>query len=196
MRPASTVVLPLPGPAKTLSGPSPAVTTSRWLGEKSLRSTPRSERWQFLGPTSISCQFLPAQQVPAVDQVQQFVRRALANDADDEAVLMLAVVVAREEFNRIGRIAQNGKDTLDGGVGKHVIGRHLARDARRRMAPRSGQVVGLGSDARGVAGPVPGRAAQVLAWRTQVLLDIAAGRRSANRMCSFETMTAFLSLIG
>jgi len=48
---------------------------------------------------------------------------------------MLAVVMAREEFDRIGRIAQNRKDTLDSDVGKHVIRRHLACDARCRMAP-------------------------------------------------------------
>src|SRR5690242_6096437 len=105
MRPASTVVLPLPGPARTLSGPSPAVTTSRWLGEKSLRSTTGSYRWQFLGAAPVTRQFLPSQQVAGVYQVQHLIRRALACDAEDEAVLVFPVVVAREEFKRVADIA-------------------------------------------------------------------------------------------
>src|SRR3954447_21057563 len=92
MRPASTVVLPLPGPARTLSGPSPAITISRWLREKSLRSTPGSQWWQLLGTTPITRQLLPSQEVPAVDQIEQLVGRALACDADDETVLVFAVV--------------------------------------------------------------------------------------------------------
>ena len=48
---------------------------------------------------------------------------------------MLAVVVAGEELDRIGGIAEDGQHTLDGHVGKHVVWGHLARDTGRSMAP-------------------------------------------------------------
>ena len=135
MRPASTVVLPLPGPARTLSGPSPAVTTSRWLGEKSLRSTPGSQRWQLLGPASVTGQLLPPQQVAAIDQIEQFVGRALSGDAENKAVFMFAVVMTCEEFEWVGRVAENGQNSLDSRVGKDVVRGHPTRHCRCRVAP-------------------------------------------------------------
>ena len=135
MRPASTVVFPLPGPARTLSGPSPAVTTSRWLGEKSLRSTPRSERWQLLGPTTVACQLLPSEQVAAVDQVQHVIARAFSNNADNECVLILAIAMAGEEVEGIGRVAHDAQHRMDGDLRKNILGRQVANDSCRSAAP-------------------------------------------------------------
>src|SRR5919198_323250 len=134
MRPASTVVLPLPGPASTLSGPSPAVTTSRWLGEKSLRSTP-SEGWQLLGSTTVACQLLPSEQVAAVDQVQHVIARAFSRNADDECVLILAIAMTGEELERIRRVANDGEHSVDGDLRKDVLRRRVPNDSCRRATP-------------------------------------------------------------
>src|SRR5215467_4658596 len=135
MRPASTVVFPLPGPASTLSGPSPAVTTSRWLREKSLRSTPGSQGRQFLRSAAVACQLVPSQQIPAVDEVQKFVRGASAGDAGDEFVLVIPIVVSLEQIEGFSCVAQNRQNGLDGDVSKNVIGWHSSRDSCRRVAP-------------------------------------------------------------
>src|SRR5215467_2635629 len=112
MRPASTVVLPEPGPARTPSGPSPASTIRRWLGEKSLRSIHgASQRWQLFRTVSIACQLLPPKQKAGVEQVEQLVTTAIGRGkAADEGELLLAVLVSHEEIERIGCVAQRAQN--------------------------------------------------------------------------------------
>ena len=75
--PDSTVVLPLPGPARMLSGPSLASTTSRWLGEKwRMSKRTAGQRRQFLG-SAVGGQLRPAQQECSVKKVVQSVSRAV-----------------------------------------------------------------------------------------------------------------------
>src|ERR687886_247393 len=85
MRPASVVVLPLPGPARMLSGPSPAVIAARCWGEKRARSTspegsvprprraglPRPQRWELLWRTITGSQLPPAQEEGRVQDVMR-----------------------------------------------------------------------------------------------------------------------------
>jgi hypothetical protein len=80
---------------------------------------------------------VPAEEIAAVDEVQHFTSGTLTGNADDETVLMLAMMVAGEELQGIGGIAQDGHDCLHGDMSKKVIRRHPAPDCRRRVAPDS-----------------------------------------------------------
>src|SRR4029453_1512340 len=108
MRPASTVVLPEPGPARTPSGPSPASTICRWLGEKSLRSIHRAfGRWQLPGTVSIAGQLLPPKQESGVKQVEDLVAGAFGSGkAAHEGELLFPMLVSDEEVEGIGPIAE------------------------------------------------------------------------------------------
>jgi hypothetical protein len=70
---------------------------------------------------SIGCHFLPSEQVPTVDQVQQVSARALSRDAADQTVLSRSIVMAGEECERIGCVAHDGQDSLDGDMGEDVV---------------------------------------------------------------------------
>jgi hypothetical protein len=70
---------------------------------------------------SIGCHFLPSEQVPTVDQVQQVSARALSRDAADQTVLSRSIVMAGEECERIGCFAHDGQDSLDGDMGEDVV---------------------------------------------------------------------------
>ena len=99
-----------------------------------LRSTPARQRWQLLGSTSIARQFLPSEQVPAVDAVQHVIARAFSSDADDQTVLVLSVVMTGEQFERIGCVAHDRQDGLDCDVGEDIVGRNMAGYRCRRAA--------------------------------------------------------------
>jgi len=78
---------------------------------------------------------LPPEQVPAVNEVQQFVTGADAGNATDQTVLILSIVMAGEECKRIGRVAHDRQDGLNGDVSEDVVRRHPARHRRCRVAP-------------------------------------------------------------
>src|SRR5712692_6984305 len=128
------VVLPLPGPARMLRGPSLAWTISRWLGEKWSRSTPAQGR-QLLW-TAVAGELQPAEQKRAVQQVVQIVARALRrHDGRHKSKLLSTCIVAGEEGQRIASVAQDGEGGADGGLGQHVIRLDLTQDFGMREAP-------------------------------------------------------------
>src|SRR6266567_2927672 len=122
MRPASTVVLPLPGPARMLSGPSPASTTSRWLGEKwRMSKRAPAKRRQFLRSAAVTGQLGPAKQEGGVEQVVQRVPRAVRRrDACYQSELFSPCVVASEEGDWTVRVAQHPERGVDRHVRKDV----------------------------------------------------------------------------
>src|SRR6266545_2179248 len=109
-----------------LRGPSPAWTISRWLGEKWSRSTPAQGRQLFR--TAVAGELQPAEQKRAVKQVVQIVARALRrDDSGHKSELLRACVVAGEEGQRVGGVAQDGEGGADGRMGP-------AEDAGQRAA--------------------------------------------------------------